>query len=169
MGINTESAKYNFFQLLKPYRQGGTVENKKKRNLDTITNALINRYGFPPDVAGGAILRVFSRMATEGLVFKGDGSYGSKGRELFSCIRSQADDIVKQKAKDSVSKEINRELHCFKMECSHRSKILKKRSKAYKGVLRMWMNPYVMFSVGGVSGSGAIWWPYIMRFINELA
>ena len=64
-----------------------------------MVNYLINKKKYPIDVAGAAILIVFTEMFN-GRVFKGDGSFGSKGRELITSIRITCDRLLQNKMQD---------------------------------------------------------------------
>ena len=86
----------NFEKLLKPYKDGGVEDRPVERTMGTIIDYLINKKGYPIDVVGAAIFTVFFQMDT-GLVFKGDGSYGSAGRELITTIRRTCDEYSQAK------------------------------------------------------------------------
>ena len=107
-------------KLIKPYIQGGTEFSPQKRSLETIINKLVLKNKISPEIAGAAILKVFSMMANEGLEFKGDGSYGSKGKEFYKCIKDHAIKMATQKAKDDVVLEIYKNLQCTALDCTKR-------------------------------------------------
>jgi len=86
----------NFEKLLEPYRQGGTEENPVKRTMGTIVDYLVNKKGYPLDTVGAAIFTIFFELDT-GRVYNGDGSYGSKGRELVTAIRMRCDEYTHEK------------------------------------------------------------------------
>ena len=83
----------NFNRLLMPYEQGGIEHNKKNRTMGTIIDYLLNKKGYPLDIVGAAIFTVFFWLDTGG-EFKGDGSYGSKGKELVTAIRIKCDELL---------------------------------------------------------------------------
>lgn len=83
---------FNFDELLKPYEAGGTEEEPVRRTMGTMVDYFINKKKYPIDVAGAAIFLTFMEMK-EGKVFKGDGTYGSPGREMVSRIRLLCDAI----------------------------------------------------------------------------
>lgn len=118
----------DFNRLLQPYKEGGTKESPVIRSLETITNKLITAHKFSPDVVGAALLKVFHKMANEGLEFKGDGTYGSPGRELFSCIKAQCIDIAAKKAAQEVRNQITEKLICCRTGCAMRTNTFKKLS-----------------------------------------
>ena len=72
---------FNIDKLLKPYEEGGTEGSPVKRTLSTIASKLIVGNNIPPEIVGAAIFKVFQQMAHNGLEFRGDGTYGSKGRD----------------------------------------------------------------------------------------
>ena len=120
---------FNIDKLLEPYKKGGTETSPVKRSLSTIASKLIVGNNLPPEIVGAAIFKVFQKMAHEGLEFKGDGTYGSKGRELFSCIRAQAIDMVEKKSVDDVVRQIQNMTACVVKDCPMRTTVLKKKSK----------------------------------------
>ena len=119
----------NFNKLLEPYREGGTKESPVIRTLETITSKLITAHKFPPDIVGAALLKVFYEMANNGLIFKGNGSYGSKGAELFSCIKAQCIDTTARKATQEVRNQITEKLICCRADCRKRTNTFKALSK----------------------------------------
>ena len=86
----------SFENLLKPYAQGGTKTSPVKRSMGTIVEYLVNKKGYPIDVAGAAIFYVLFWLSA-GNKFKGDGSYGSKGKELVTAMRLKCDELLKEK------------------------------------------------------------------------
>jgi len=86
----------DFDKLLEPYRDGGTENKPVERTIGTIIDYLINKKGYPLDTVGAAIFTIFFRLDA-GLVYKGDGSYGSKGRELVTSIRMLCDEYTRTK------------------------------------------------------------------------
>ena len=80
----------NYLIKSEGYEEGGTENQPIQRSIKTIATKLIIANKLPPDVVGAAIFKVFSHIAFNNLKFKGDGSYGSKGRELFTSIKNQA-------------------------------------------------------------------------------
>jgi len=118
--------KKDFDKLLKPYVDGGTENAPVQRTLGTIVSKLMLSYKHPPDIVGAAIYKVFSKMANEGLEFKGDGTYGSKGAELFSCINAQCVDITKNKLVEVTLNKIRESCACTRMDCTEREVSIKK-------------------------------------------
>lgn len=99
--IWAEKSAFDFAKLLEPYIDGGTKEQPVKRCMGTIIDFLVNKKKYPVDVAGAAILIIFTEMF-KGREFKGDGSYGSKGRELVTAIRMTCDKLLQNKMQDQV-------------------------------------------------------------------
>ena len=83
----------NFDELLKPYSEGGFKERPVKRTMGTITDYLINKKGYPLDIVGAAIFSIFFWLDA-GNEFKGNGKYGSKGKELVTAIRMKCDELL---------------------------------------------------------------------------
>jgi len=127
MGIKPDPL--NFAKLIKPYREGGTEQGKVVRTLETISAKLLVAYKFKPEVVGGAIFKVFYEMAYNGLEFKGDGTYGSKGAELFSCIKAQCVDITMRESAETIVKEIMELTACVVKDCPVRTKELVQLTK----------------------------------------
>lgn len=130
MGIKTK--EINFVNLLEPYKEGGIEDDPVERTLETITSKLVISYRLPIPVVGAAIFKVFFAMANEGLEFKGNGTYGSKGRELFSCIKAQAIDMAKKGTTEAVLEEIGNMTSCVDMKCKKRAKIESEISRWWK-------------------------------------
>jgi len=112
---------FDIDKLLEPYKEGGTSKSPVERSMSTIVNALVNRDGFPPMVVGSAILNVFNKMVVKGLEFKGDGSYGSKGAELFSCIKAQCRNMKEVETLNMVRAEISNLASCMRIDCPKRT------------------------------------------------
>jgi hypothetical protein len=85
--ITDPDDEFNFEKLLDPYREGGTVEEPVRRTMGSMVDYLINKRKYPIEIVGAAILIVFTEMKN-GRRFEGDGSYGSRGRELLTAIRN---------------------------------------------------------------------------------
>ena len=85
-----------FEKLLNPYVKGGTKSNPVKRSMGTIIDYLINKKGYPIDIVGASIFYVFFWL-NAGNEFKGDESYGSKGKELVTAIRLKCDELLKER------------------------------------------------------------------------
>ena len=113
--------EFNINELLKPYKEGGTANEPIERSLETISNALINRYKYPEYVVALAIWKIFYSIANEGLDFKGDDSYGSKGRELFSAIKAQCVQMLKEDAVKIVKATLTEKTICFRFDCPKRT------------------------------------------------
>ncbi len=121
MGIKRK--QLNFESLLSPYKEGGSKEQPVQRTLGTIASKLIIVYGLPVQVVGAAVFKVFYAMAYEGLEFTGDGKYGSKGKELFSCIKAQAVDMVKNETTEAMVQEIKNMTACVDKKCKKRMEV----------------------------------------------
>jgi hypothetical protein len=122
--------KLDFDALLAPYRAGGTESEPVQRTIGTIASKLIFSNRMEPEVVGAAILKVFTQML-QGLEFKGNGTYGSKGRELYSCIKAQAVDLSQRKAEKDCMATIADELACCDMKCRKRIKAPKPPGKKW--------------------------------------
>lgn len=85
--------EFDFTKLLEPYIEGGTKDHYVKRTMGTIIDYFINKKQYPIDVVGAAVLLVFFELKG-GQVFHGDGTYGSKGRELITHIRQVCDGLL---------------------------------------------------------------------------
>lgn len=85
--------EFSFETLLDPYREGGTQDEPVRRTMGTIVDYFLNKKKYPVDILGAAILLVFSDLYN-GRTFDGDGSYGSKGRELITAIRVKCDSLL---------------------------------------------------------------------------
>jgi len=85
--------------LLKPYEEGGTESTPVKRTFGTMLDWLINKKKYPVDVAGAGLLILFLDL-DKGKVFKGDGSYGSPGREMVTALRFICDALLRKKLKN---------------------------------------------------------------------
>lgn len=86
----------NFNLLLRAYREGGTKDQPIERTMATIVDYLMNKKQYPADVIGGALFLVFNWLAM-GHKFHGDGTYGSRGRELVTAIRLKCDELLHEK------------------------------------------------------------------------
>ena len=131
---------FNIDGLLKPYLEGGTQRSPVTRSLRTISNALINMEHFSPEVAGAGIWKVLAKLAAGEVEFKGDGSYGSKGKELYSCIYAQCQDVVERKAVEEVKKQLNDLVGCLEVSCPKRNKKLRPRNRMSR-FIRWWLLP----------------------------
>lgn len=103
--IWAEKSKFDFNLLLEPYIEGGTQNQPVKRTIGTILDYFINKKKYPVDVVGAAVLITFKELF-DGKSFKGDGSYGSPGRELVSYIRIKCDEINQNKLRSEVFESI---------------------------------------------------------------
>ena len=119
----------DFDVLLKPYIEGGLETAKVTRTIGTITTKLMLSYKHPPDIVGIAIYKVFSKMANDGLEFKGDGSYGSAGAELFSCINAQCIELTTQKTVQKTIDKIKDFTSCTRNACRLRTQAITKRDR----------------------------------------
>mgnify|MGYP001462336294 CR=1 FL=1 len=100
-----EKNKFDFDALLEPYCEGGTQNAPVRRTVGTMLDYLINKKQYPVDVAGAGFLLVFKEMF-DGKNFKGDGSYGSPGRELMTYVRMKCDEINQRKLRSKVFETI---------------------------------------------------------------
>lgn len=96
-----EKSAFNFEKLMDPYREGGSQTRPVKRTMGILVDWLVNKKKYPIDVAGAAILIVFTEMF-KGREFAGDGTYGSKARELDTVIRMTCDKLLQNKLKNKV-------------------------------------------------------------------
>ena len=128
----------NINELLKPYGESGKAGGEA-RSLDSMLNALVNRYKVPPEIAGDAIMRVMFELAN-GKEFKGDGSYGSKGRALFLYIRALCRELIKDKTTGSFNEMVIQPTTCLRMDCNYRTEKLKKLSR-FRRVLKFFLKP----------------------------
>ena len=93
----------DFEKLLEPYRQGGpNIERKKRRTMGTITDYLLHKKKYPKEVVGASLLAVFLELQ-DGKEFKGDGTYGSPGRELITYLRHMCDSLNRRRLEDEAS------------------------------------------------------------------
>jgi hypothetical protein len=127
-------------KLMRPYEEGGTPNSPVRRSLETIATKLLVSHKLPPRAVGAAIFQVFYAMANEGLVFRGDGTYGSRGKELFSQIKAQAISIVQREAAEAVAQEIMDMTACTIADCPKRCKELIAKSR-WQRAARFLMRP----------------------------
>lgn len=156
--------RFNIDKLLEPYKKGGLRHSPVTRTLGTITSKLLVCYRFSPEVVGTAVYKVFHKIAYEGLEFKGDGSYGSKGAELFSCIKAQCIDMTEKKSVNHTIKVITKITACSR-NCRYRTVKLKKQTKWIK-FKNFWFEPresyaYCLFLIIFISSIGILTWHYI--------
>ena len=97
--------EFNFEKLLEPYVEGGTENDPVKRTMGTILDWLIHKKKFPPKIVGAALLLTLIELKN-GKVFKGDGSYGSAGRELARSILFLCSEIAQGDIKNAFYKTI---------------------------------------------------------------
>lgn len=88
--------EFDFENLLEPYREGGTEDQPVRRTMGTIVDYLRNKKGYPVEIIGSGLLVIFLQLYN-GRQYKGDGSYGSKGRELVTAIRMECDRLNQNK------------------------------------------------------------------------
>jgi hypothetical protein len=86
----------HFETILKPYKEGGTKDRPVERTMGTMLDYFLNKKQYPLEIVGGAVFLVFNYLNSGG-EFEGDGSYGSRGRELVTSIRMKCDDLLQQK------------------------------------------------------------------------
>jgi len=100
-----DKKEFNFEKLLEPYVEGGTEGDPVKRTMGTILDWLIFKKKFPPKIVGAALLLTFIELKN-GKVFKGDGSFGSAGRELVRSILMLCSEIAQGDLKGAFYKTI---------------------------------------------------------------
>jgi len=147
--------KFNFDKLLEPYKEGGTENYPVTRTMGTITSKLMISYKLPPDIVGLAIYKVFYKMAHDGLEFKGNGKYGSKGSELFSCIKAQCLDLTQNKCADTVREKVLELGFCTEKDCRFRTLQMEKQDwkyevKRYFGMRSGWFS--VLITIAPIIG-----------------
>lgn len=86
----------NFDTILEPYREGGTKENPVTRTVGTIMDYFMNKKKYPPEIVAASVLTVFKEIK-DGKEFRGDGTYGSPGREMITYIRVRCDQLLHKK------------------------------------------------------------------------
>lgn len=116
----------DFNALLEPYKEGGTESDPVERNIGTITDYLLTRKKYSYDIVGKAIFKVFIELSN-GLEFEGDGSYGSKGREMVTYLRKTCDLLNHKELKVNIEKFILEKNFCGKVDCKRRSFEIRKR------------------------------------------
>ncbi len=97
--------EFNFEKLLDPYREGGSESKPVARTMGTILDWLVHKKKFHPKIVGAALLLTFIELKG-GKVFKGDGSYGSAGREFVRSIMFLCSELTKGEMKNSFYKTI---------------------------------------------------------------
>ena len=135
MGV--KKVRFNIDKLLEPYSEGGNEGHPVKRTLGTITSKLIVAHRLPPEAVGAAIFKVFHSMAYKGLEFKGNEKYGSKGRELFSCIKAQAVAITRNMTTDETISKIAAMTACTFADCRKRTRQLVPKTRRQR--LKRWL------------------------------
>ena len=122
----------DFNELLKPYKEGGREDNPTERTIGTIMDYLINKKGYPLDIVGASIFSVFFWLDS-GNEFKGDGKYGSKGRELVTSIRIKCDVLLRQRLEGETYKAF---IEMYAKEL--RTRITKKTSDRKSKFMKWW-------------------------------
>ena len=110
-----------FDKLIKPYRDGGTLKSPVDVTIGNITSKLMVQYRIPPEIVGIAVYKVMDNIANKGLAFHGDGEYGSKGAELFSCIKAQCVALTEQKTSELAMNNVMATTSCLR-QCRYRKK-----------------------------------------------
>jgi len=152
--MELKKVRFNFDKLLEPYSEGGTEQSPVTRTIGTITSKLIIAHRIPPDIVGLALFKVFWKIA-EGLEFKGNGKYGSKGAELFSCIKAQCVDLTQDKCSNEVIKKVFELGFCTEKDCRFRCQTLEKQDwkyqiKRYFGMRSGWFT--VLITIAPIIG-----------------
>ena len=119
--------KIDFNVLLEPYKEGGSLNSPTERTIGTIIDYLIHKKKYPLEIVGSAILEVFLLLAHDKVVFRGDGSYGSKGRELVTAIRIVCDRKLQGRLEDQVMQDIIEQKICTVVKCRKRSISFRKK------------------------------------------
>ena len=101
--------EFSFNYLMGPYAEGGTKTHHVQRTMGTLIDYLLNKKKYPEPVVGASILKIFLEMYN-GRVFKGDGTYGSAGRELVTTVRQTCDQFNNAMQELKNSKEIMEEI-----------------------------------------------------------
>lgn len=120
MGLNS------FDKLIEPYKAGGTEKGPVDVTIGNICAKLMVNYRIPPEIVGAALYKVMDNLANKGLVFKGNGKWGSKGAELFSCIKAQCMDMTEKQSAQKTIDAIMGATSCMR-DCPIRSKELIKK------------------------------------------
>ena len=162
MGLSFD--KLSFDKLIEPYKDGGTEKGPVDVTIGNICSKLMVQYRIPADIVGVALYKVMYEIANNDLVFEGNGKYGSKGAELFSCIKAQCVDMVEKQSSQSALDVILSRVTCFR-ECRHRLKTLPLRTKwqRFKDFFNEPKESYaycaLLILIGSVTGAAA--WLYI--------
>ena len=118
----------NFDELVEPYREGGTEANPDERTLGTIVDYLVNKKKYNYHTVSTAILKTFVELSN-GLKFKGNGTYGSEGRQFITYLRRTCDKLEQNQLKDTVERTIFEKNFCGRINCKKRILELKKDKK----------------------------------------
>jgi len=118
----------SFDKLLAPYKQGGTEKGPVDVTIGNICSKLMINYRIPPEIVGPALYKVFDAMANQGLIFEGNDKWGSKGAELFSCIKAQCVDMTEKQSAQKAIDSIMATTSCMR-PCPIRSKKVIKTSR----------------------------------------
>lgn len=105
-----EENEVDFERLLEPYREGGTAEQPIRRTWGTLITWLSGKLRFTPEIIGAAILLVCLEMK-KGKLFNGDGSYGSKGRELAHYLKNTCLAIKETRSADDMFMFIGKKIY----------------------------------------------------------
>ena len=159
MGLNS------FDKLIEPYKAGGTENGPVDVTIGNICSKLMVSYRIPPDIVGVALYKVMDHVANKGLEFKGNGKYGSKGAELFSCIKAQCVAMVESKSKDAAIDSIIMQTSCFR-SCRYRTSKLEKKTRWIR--FKNFMNEpresfsYCLLWIVSLTVISELIWRYIM-------
>lgn len=93
--------EWDFEKLIEPYREGGKPDIPVVRTWGTIIDWLINKRKFPPEIVGAGIFLVWMKIKRDG-DFKGDGSYGSAGREFVQSIRVMCAQVAQARVSSNI-------------------------------------------------------------------
>lgn len=129
MELGNMDVKFDIEKLLDPYKHGGTADAPVKRTLGTIASKLIYAHKFSPAIVGQAVFAAFWEIANADVNFKGDGTYGSQGRELFGFIRDKCTALAREESARSAVAAIIKQAVCLNRDCPMRTKVMAKRTR----------------------------------------
>jgi len=107
--IILEADKFDFQKVLEPYKEAGTREERTERTWGKIVIWLSGKHGVPIKTIGAAIL-ITAVQLEGGKKFDGDGSFGSKGRQLDQYIKDLAFRIQGAKEEDAIYASIAKQI-----------------------------------------------------------
>ena len=162
--MENKKIKLGFDKLIEPYKDGGMPNDPVDVTIGNICSKLMVQYGIPAEIVGGSLYLVMDHIANKGLVFDGNGKYGSKGAELFSCIKAQCVDLTEKKSEQDALNEILSHNPCFR-HCRYRMKRIERQTRwaRFKNFFNEPKESYTfclfMILIGSVLGAAG--WLYI--------